>query len=102
MVARRAFARLSDRSMAVVLERYFPQFDESLITAVELADRDKPSTECNLEMLAETCRLAAEPVDEIRFRRVFDPGPLRTSILVAVVLVGMIGLFAARYDDLEI
>jgi len=99
MMARRAFVQLSDRSMALVLERYFPQFDESLITAVELTDRADPSADCDTAMLAETCRLAAASTDEVRFGKIFNARPLQTSVAAAVCLTGMIGFLAARSPE---
>src|SRR5436190_23291409 len=37
-IGRRAFVSLGDRSMALLLERQFGQFNDSLVTAVEMAD----------------------------------------------------------------
>ena len=38
-LARRYMVRLSDRSMAVLLERHFPELNNELVTVVELADK---------------------------------------------------------------
>ncbi len=85
-VLRRMFARLTDRQMAMLLERRFPQFDESLLTAVELADREAELAPHTRHMLAETSRLAAASIGDVRLGRVFNPSPLRRSGLAAVAL----------------
>ena len=38
LIVRRAFVRLSDRSMAILLERRYGQFQDSLLTSVELGE----------------------------------------------------------------
>jgi len=93
MVLRRSLVPLGDRNLAMLLERRFPQFNESLVTAVELTGRRPPESECDAQMLARTCRLAAEPVAEVRLERVFNPRPLRRSMLAAVLLAASVGVF---------
>ena len=41
-ILRRAFVRFSNRNMATILERQFPQFNDSLLTSVSLLDRSPP------------------------------------------------------------
>lgn len=91
---------LRDSAMAMLLERHFPQFQESLLTAVELTARGADPAECNPAMLDETCRLAAEPAGRIDVRRVFNPAPLRQSAIAAALLVVSIGLFAVALPEL--
>ncbi len=86
LILRRAFARLSNRSMAMLLERHFPQFDESLLTAVELTERPGELGPYSRRMLAQTCRRAAEPIRGVRLQRIFNPMPLRSSLLAAALL----------------
>ena len=108
LILRRSFVRLSDANMAMLLERRFPQFDDALLTAVELTDGPPPAEaesagEFDADMLARTCREAAVPIHEIRLSRVFDPAPLRKSLLLAAFLaVAVGGLRAARPDVFEI
>lgn len=92
-ILRRVFVRLSDRSMATLLERRFPEFDDGLLTAVELIGRD--AVECHPDMLARTCRQAAEPIHEIRLGDVFDGRPLRRALAVALLLAVSVGTLAA-------
>ena len=81
--------------MAILLERYFPQFGDRLITAVELTERKAPAEECDPEMLARTCREAIEPIPAVRLGRVFNPNPLRRMVAAAVVLALSIVVYAA-------
>lgn len=92
-IIRRAFVRLSDRNMAMLLERHFPEFDESLLTAVELTQRTAEPGWCSREMLARTCRRAEEPIRAVRLRRVFNPAPLARSTLAAIVLSAAVWAF---------
>jgi len=98
-ILRRALVRLSNRNMAMLLERHFPQFDESLVTAVELTERWGEPDLCSREMLARTCRQAAEPMAEVRLRKVFNPAPLRKSALAAVMLSAAVWVFAWLAPD---
>jgi hypothetical protein len=119
LVLRRAFARLTDRNMAMLLERRFPQFDESLLTAVELAEGPAdvglpPAGDVGLppggdvrslgeragrQMLVRTCRQAAASVGEVRLGEVFNAGPLRRSTLAAVLLAASVGTFGAMAPE---
>jgi len=86
LIFRRAFARLTNRHMAMLLERRFPQFDESLLTAVELTDRTDDLSPHSRQMLAQTSREAAESIGDVRLGQVFNPVPLRRSTLAALLL----------------
>lgn len=86
LIVRRLVVPLPDRSMALLLERTFPQFQERLLTAVELTGgRDLPP-DCNPAMLDDVCRAVAEPTEPVRLRRVFNFWPLRRKVAMAVVL----------------
>jgi hypothetical protein len=98
-IVQRLRVPLSDASMALLLERYYPQFNESLITAVELSSPRVPPTDCNPHMLAHTCRLAAEHVQHVRLEQVFNSVPLRRNAAVAVLLGVAIAGFAVNSPD---
>ncbi len=98
-IGRRAFVPLPDRSMAILLERRFPEFDASLLTAVELTARPPDLNDCNREMLAATCRAAAEPMAGVRLGIVFNWGPLRTAILAAAIVAGGTAAFGVSLPD---
>ena len=92
-VLRRAFAKLAGRSMAVLLERRFPGFHDSLLTAVELGQRGPELSEPSRAMLSHTDGLALQQVDEVRFRRVFNFLPLLRNLTFALVMFASIVLF---------
>lgn len=93
LILRRAFARLTSRHMAMLLERRFPQFDESLLTAVELTDRTEGSGAHGRRMLAQTCRQSAASIGDVRLGQVFNPVPLRRSALAALLLGASVWAF---------
>lgn len=99
MILRRTLVPLSDRSMALVLERRFPQLDDSLATAVALTARTASESEYDAWMLAKTCAEAEERVKQISVGQVFDFGPLRRMIAGAVILSLAIGLFAVTQPE---
>ena len=92
-ILRRAFVPLRDPSMALLLERYFPQFRDSLLTAVELSEGGAAVKGLSPELLARTRRSAAAPLGEVRLRRVFNPRPLRTSLVAAGLLAASVGVY---------
>ena len=98
-IGRRAFVPLSDRSMAILLERRFPEFDDSLLTAVELTARPPDPNDCNRTLLEATCQAATEPFDQVRIRDVFDSRPLRMAIISALLFLVATGIFRGRAPD---
>ncbi|GAG03081.1 unnamed protein product, partial [marine sediment metagenome] len=97
LVGRRAFVRLSDGNMAMLLERRFRQLDDSLLTAVDLIGRTGRPGQCDPLMLARTCRQAADRIGQVRLGEVFNPVPLRRSILCAILLAVSVGAFAVIF-----
>lgn len=92
-IFRRAFVRLPDHSMAVLLERRFRQFHDSLVTAVELAEQPGHATEFNQDMLARTRSEAQAGTADVRVRDVFRFSPLVAKTCLAVAVIASIGLF---------
>ncbi|MBC8353975.1 MAG: hypothetical protein H8E66_18415 [Planctomycetes bacterium] len=90
-ILRRAFVRMADRSMAILLERRHQQFRDSLITSVELSGRDSGSAEYSPTMLNETADDALSNLSRVRLGSIFDSRPLLLSLAGAVVLVATIG-----------
>jgi hypothetical protein len=99
LIGRRAFVPLSDSNMATVLERRFPKFDDSLLTAVFLTRRRPGEAEYNPRMLARTCREAAERVAGLELPEVFNPLPLRRKMAAAVFLVITVVSFALALPE---
>ncbi len=90
----RLFVRLEDRNLALVLERRFSGFHDSLLTAVELADEPEHAAEFNREMLAHTHRDATARAAEVDLRAVFNAAPLARRISLALALIGALLAFA--------
>lgn len=86
---RRIVARLSDRSMAILLERRFGNLQDSLVTAVELTSPGK-ANEADVygrQMLSETCREAARRSRQVRLNAVFNFRPLGRALIAAGAIV---------------
>jgi hypothetical protein len=89
---RRVFVPISDRSLAVLLERHFHDFQDSLVTAVELASgRDNGAF--NAQMLGHAYEDARLHVDQIDVGRVFNYRPLVRKVLLALIMLASIGAF---------
>jgi len=107
LIGRRAFVPLTNGNMATVLERRFGRLNDSLLTAVVLTGRALEPEKCNPDMLAHTCREAAERIEGVELRQVFNPAPLRRSssgaalfalsiVLLAGLLPETLGVWARR------
>ncbi len=93
-IVRRLIVPLGDAKMALLLERYYPQFNETLVTAVELTDPHADRGDCNAEMLARTCQLASKSAEGVQVQTVFNVKPLWRKLTLAVLLAMAIGGFA--------
>ena len=82
-ILRRAFVPMADHSMAVLLERRFGEFHDSLLTAVEMAERPDHAHEFNRAMLAHTNEDALSHVGHVRLRQIFNFSPLKLSAAAA-------------------
>jgi hypothetical protein len=94
-IGRRTFVRLSDRSMALLLERRFDQFHDSLVTAVELAEEPEHGSAFNRELLARTTHEARSNTDKVRYLWVFNSISLAQKIAVALIFVASAAAFYA-------
>jgi hypothetical protein len=99
LVVSRALAPLEDSSMAMLLERRFPQLDDSLLTSVLLLPRRPEEAGYDPHMLARTCREAQQRLAGLRVREVFDPMPLGRKATVAACLAAIIAGFALVAPD---
>jgi hypothetical protein len=96
-IGRRAFVRLGDRSMALLLERRYRQFDDSLVTAVEMAGAPDHATTFNRELLARTTDEARAGADDVRYLRVFNTGSLAQKVSLALLVVAsIVGLYSTN------
>lgn len=94
----RAFVRLRDRSLAVLLERRFPRFGDSLVTSVELA-RHPDLGPATGEMLAQTRDRALAELPAVQLGTVFRRSPLVLKAATASLLLASIVLFATWQRD---
>jgi len=102
-VLRRIFVRLADRSLALVLERRFSQFQDSLVTAVELSQTPAGTAAFDPEMLVHTQQEALAGAAELPLGRVFDLKLLaRRGLLALVLLAAVIGFGLAESTALGI
>lgn len=85
---------LNDRSLALLLERQHRDFHDSLVTTVELNDRDEDRDPLTQDMLAATGRHAVDELQTARLANVFNYQPLLRNVGLALLLVGAI---AAAY-----
>ncbi|HPM79798.1 MAG TPA: hypothetical protein PLF81_03835 [Candidatus Anammoximicrobium sp.] len=95
-VFRRAFVPLANRSMAVLLERRFGMFRDSLVTSVELTERPDHAETFDASMLAHTSQEALSDVDRVRLGAVFNFRPLARSVFGAAILLGTVVVFYAQ------
>jgi hypothetical protein len=86
----RTFVPLSDRSMALLLERHFRGFDDSLVTAVELGETPDHASAFSRELLARTADEARARVGDVRFRRVFNTRVLGWELAAALLMAASI------------
>lgn len=115
-ILRRVFSTFRDSSLALLIERHFPSFRDSLVTTVEMgeggmssihqADRDAirsatadSDSELGTEMLARTVDRAKAGVSEVELSRVFSYTPLATKVVGAVVAVGSLILLAVMGSE---
>lgn len=94
-IGERAFVPLADRSMAMLLERRFKDFNDTLMTSVELSERPALEREFNPDMFATTAAQARNLVPSVRFGQVFNLGRLTLQVLLAIALVGSVVGFGA-------
>jgi hypothetical protein len=90
-ILRRAFARLGDASLALLIERTHADLQDSLLTSVELAASDAPPA--SVEMLAHTADDARQHVDSVRLGPIFNFRPLTQTVAAAALLVASIVVF---------
>ena len=96
-ILRRAFVRLSNRSMAVLLERRFERFHDSLLTTVELAEQPPPvddgSGDYRPEMFAHVQQEALAGTAAIPLKKVFNSARLARRIFLGALLLVSVAAF---------
>ena len=95
----RLFARLSDSSLALLVERTFPQIEQSLVTTIQ-GNRQKGAISiAESELFAHTSAEASHKLAQVDLKRVFRYGPLIWKVVAGVLLIGSIIGFAALEAD---
>ena len=96
-ILRRAWAQLQDRSIALLIERKFPEFQDSLVTAVELdQSTDEHADPLHDELLAKARDRADRHAGSINVDRIFNYWPLRRAMtlagtaLVSILIFGVL------------
>lgn len=90
----RLWISLPNRSLALLIERRYPQFGESLLTTVEASESTAEMDAIELEMLSQTRREALATLSEVHLSELFNPTPLWRKGSAAVAVILSIGLFA--------
>jgi hypothetical protein len=94
-ILRRTFVRLGDQSMALLLERRFDRFDDSLVTAVEMSALPDHASAFNRELLARTSDQARARVKEVRYSAVFNNRSLGWTLAAAMLMATSLLAFSA-------
>jgi hypothetical protein len=97
-ILRRVFATLHSDSLALLVERQYPQLREGFITTVQAHSHD-PASPVTRQLLDASARHTTEALAPVRLRRVFDFRPLVRKLAAAAVLLGGIALFAATRGE---
>jgi hypothetical protein len=96
---RRAFAPISDSSLALLLERRFPKLSDHVLTAVDIGSDPVRSKTYNPDLVAQTQHAAVRAIADVRPDQIFNRGPLLRASGVAIGFVASIILFAVLSRD---
>lgn len=92
LVVRRLLVRLSDRSMALLLERRYRDFGDSLLTAVEMAGTPGHADIFHEGMLERTTAAAAGRITHVGLTPLFNWRPLAwRGVAVLALVLGFLG-----------
>ena len=98
-VALRLMRDFGSRSLALVLERRFPELNDRLITAVEMAESREPAGGLTISMLQRAADEASVLSRQLELREVFNLGPLLRATGLAVCLVVSIIAFGLAAQE---
>lgn len=93
-IVRRLWRPIADRNLALLLERRFRDFDESLLTTVELTEQPNHAAAFHPQMLAGAEHAAIRCMAGVQLGDVFRRGPLVRSLFGAAAAIVSIGAFA--------
>ncbi|MDG2383584.1 MAG: hypothetical protein P8N76_18065 [Pirellulaceae bacterium] len=92
-ILRRAFVRFANRSLAILLERQYPELHDALMTTVELSEHPT-GDELHQSMFVSTVTETLARTEGIRLGQVFNRVPLVRNFAAAVIATVSVVLFA--------
>ena len=92
-ILRRAFVPLSRGSLALLVERQFPEFQDSLVTTIELSEKSKFNEQLNQNLLGNTRSEAQRQISSVSLSKIFDYRPLIRSVGIALLTIASIFTF---------
>lgn len=98
LILSRAFAKLEDASLALLIERKHADLHDGLLTSVELAKRTD-TLSGNPEMLSQTALETAEHVGDVQLSRIFNFRPIFSKVALATVLLASVVVFGVLGTD---
>jgi hypothetical protein len=98
-LAARFFARLTDSNLALLLERSFPQIEQSLVTTLQAGRRGDVISPQQSELLAATSKTASDRLQQVRLGQVFRYSPLLWKLLASAAFIASIVAFATAKSD---
>lgn len=99
LVVFRYFRSFQPKSLALVLEKRFPELNDRLVTAIESASQTESHTALTSAMLERTMLDAAATLKQVDIDSVFDRQPLRRATTAASVLMASLMAFAAMCPE---
>jgi hypothetical protein len=97
LIVSRLRVAVSDRSLALLIERYHDQFEESLVTTVELQGRLEDGT--HQELYDQARKSAEQAVKQIDLGRIFNRKRLSLQVAIALALAIVVGGIAVWKPD---
>ncbi len=91
--------KLSNTNIALLLERNFPELNQSVITTVEAADRRRDTPVGNEQLLQKTSHEAATTLHGLKLRQIFQFRPLLWKSGLSLAMLLSVGAFAALQTD---
>ena len=94
------FRQMQSRSLALVLERHFPQLNDRLITTVEYLQGDHQSLpDLTRQMLMRTVREVGQQIRNLPIAEVFERRPLQRGVIsAAAVLLSVVAFLLLNQE----
>lgn len=94
LVFRRVFVRMHNRSMAMLIERRYPDFNDSLLTTVSRTSLHSSDVAADEAMLERTRIDAEAMLPDVDLGKVINSKPMKRSFVIAGLLLLTVGGFA--------